>query len=91
MFTFWRGDTVKLILIILSIVLIAIASYSAGYFSSNFNLNLCYSDAVSLIGEYSDKEANNLPVTELINSLSLRGYETSCDEILVQIKNHMAK
>jgi hypothetical protein len=53
-------------------------SYFAGSFSSSFNDNLCYSQAIS---ELQAAQANGRKV-----SVTLHGYETNCSELLAGLK-----
>ena len=81
----------KYILTILGVVLISITAYFVGTFSSKFEENLCYSEVISLIGEYSKIKDTSVTVEQLVNSLPLRGYETECKNVLIQVKGLLKK
>ena len=62
-----------------------------GTFSSKFEESLCYSEVISLIGEYSKIKDTSVTVEQLVNSIPLRGYETECKNVLIQVKSLLKK
>ncbi|MGJ8694651.1 MAG: hypothetical protein ACSHW0_19585 [Thalassotalea sp.] len=81
----------KYILIVLGAVLISIVSYFVGISSSKFEENLCYSEVIFLIGEHSKNKGSSVTVEQLVNSLPLRGYETECKNVLIQVGDLLKK
>jgi len=78
----------SLIVFIGSIIVIAL-SYFAGVFTTSFNTNLCYSEAINSIKNKTIKAKSQNEIKELkliLENLPLHGYESNCNEILQAIK-----
>jgi len=77
-------------LFILSCIVIA---YWFGAFSTSFNTNMCYSEVIRKIttevkaAQKSEDKSNLSKLSNDLEKLPLRGYESNCEEIRRAVEN----
>ena len=78
------------------LVVVVAVTYWLAVFSTSFDLNMCYSDAMSLISREavavaeSQSPERKAAYKELVRTLPLYGYETSCNKVKAAIANYQA-